>query len=91
MDAHTHRCGHHLDDGLNPDTVAVVEDMVCAYCRAVERVERTAREKHDDDWADGRFWFAREYDPEQDKKKRPAERKPEPSRERKGRGRLSRG
>ena len=43
--------------------------MVCAYCRAVERVERQQRDKHDDEWAEGRFWFARDYDPQQDKTK----------------------
>jgi hypothetical protein len=73
-----HRCGHDLDKATADDTAVVVEDFVCAYCRAVDRVERKQRDEHDEAWADGRFWFARDYDPQLDAGK-PRHRHTQPS------------
>lgn len=71
VDRDTHTCGHLLEQGVDPDTVAVVERLTCAYCRAVDQVERADREKHKDhpERLDGVFWYARPFDPARDKAK----------------------
>ncbi len=71
VQADTHSCGHPLDEATDPETVAVVETFTCAYCRAVEQVERRDRNKHEKspEKLDGVFWYARPYDAKLDASK----------------------
>lgn len=67
--------------------------MTCAYCRAVDRVERADRDKYENqpEKLDGMFWYARPYDPQRDQAAAPES--PDKRRRSKngagGRGRLT--
>lgn len=53
----THKCGSDLRLSTDPELngrVEVHDDKVCFRCAAADQHERALREKHKDEWFDGR-------------------------------------